>query len=74
MTHCDRILEYMRQHGSITQKEATDNFGCTRLSGRIYDLKKRGVKIRKTFEAGTNRFGEPEHHARYTIEAEQLAV
>lgn len=70
MTHCERVLEYIKQHGSITQAEANFFFGCTRLSGRIYDLKQRGYSFGKAFEEGTNRFGEPEHHARYWITKE----
>ena len=74
MTHCERVLEYMKQTGGITQAEAYDAFGCTRLSGRIYDLKKRGIGIRATNVAGFNRYGEPCHYARYTLESEQMAV
>jgi len=67
MTHCDRILEYMRQHGSITQAEAYAHFGCARLSGRIYDLKKRGVMIASSCEIGRNRYGDPVHYAKYIL-------
>jgi hypothetical protein len=73
MTHCERILDYMHKNGSITQKEADRAFGCTRLSGRIYDLKKRGYEFGKIIETGVNRFGEPEHHARYFITKEPAA-
>ena len=39
-----------------------------------YDLKKRGIGIRATNVAGINRYGEPCHYARYTLEPEQMAV
>lgn len=67
MTHCEMVLEYMKKHGCITQNDAFYDLGCTRLSGRIYDLKKRGLKINRTIEHGTNRFGEPCCYAKYTL-------
>ena len=67
MTHCDRVLEYMKRYGGITQAEAYERLGCVRLSGRIYDLKAKGHKITSTNVAGTNRYGEPCHFARYTL-------
>ena len=76
MTHCERVLDYIRRNGSISQREAYNSFGCTRLSGMIYDLKQRGYKFNVVNEVGQNRYGEPEHHARYWLkeEPEQLAV
>ena len=67
MTHCERILDYIEKNGSISPKEAEHHFGCMRLSGRIYDLKKRGYKFSVANEVSTNRFGEPCHYARYTL-------
>lgn len=42
-----QILEYMQLTGGITAKEAWDNIGCSRLSGRIYDLIAEGYTIKK---------------------------
>lgn len=67
MTHCERVLDYMRKNGGITQAEAYAAFGCSRLSGRIYDLKGRGIDIVSTRISGTNRYGEPVHFARYSL-------
>lgn len=67
MTHCERVLEYMRRNGSISTREANEQLACTRLSGRIYDLKKRGMKFDKITETSTNRFGEPCSYARYFL-------
>ncbi len=39
------ILEWMIEHGTITQREAADEFNCYRLSARIYDLRDRGAEI-----------------------------
>ena len=44
-TQNEMILAYMRQHGGITQREATEHIGCTRLAARIADLKRQGINI-----------------------------
>ena len=44
-TQCEMILDYMRHHGGITQAEATEHIGCTRLAARIADLKRHGFRI-----------------------------
>lgn len=46
LTQCERIVEYMQKHGSITQLQAYIDIGCIRLPSRIHDLKKRGYAIR----------------------------
>ena len=56
-THAKQVLEYMKEHGSITSLEAIRTFGCTRLSGRIFDLKRRGYNIEKTMEEVPTRDG-----------------
>lgn len=35
------ILAHLRTGNTVTQTEAYNAFGCTRLSARIYDLRKR---------------------------------
>lgn len=69
MSQNQMILDYLEQNGSITQNEAFDQFGCTRLGARIWELKnERGIKIGRTMEDGTNRFGVRTRYARYTIQ------
>lgn len=38
MTQTEKIKEFMKLHGSITQREAITYCGCYRLGARIYDL------------------------------------
>lgn len=42
-----RILDYLKTGMGITSLTALHKFGCLRLSGRIYELKKRGEHIEK---------------------------
>lgn len=60
-----RILAYIDQHGGITQREADDNFGITRLPSRIFDLRSMGYNIVSEWVKGKNRFGEPVRVKRY---------
>lgn len=47
MSQRNKILEYMKIHGSITQAEAVSELHCYRLGARIFELKERGVPIKK---------------------------
>lgn len=62
MTQKERIIDYIRLHGSITTMEAFSNLHITRLSARIEELKKDGYKIHCTIVTkpgteGTVRYG-----------------
>lgn len=69
MSQNERIIDYLNEHGSITQAEAMNALGCYRLGARIWDIKRRGVKIRRMMESGINRFGDRTVYARYYMEA-----
>ena len=63
------ILRYMEEVGSITPVDAIREFGCLRLSARIWDLRNKfGYIIRKEIEEGVNRFGKKIRYARYYLE------
>ena len=64
---CEKIVDYIKQFGSITTMEAFADLGITRLASRIHDLVCEGYVIEKTVETGKNRFGDPVHFTRYSI-------
>lgn len=52
------VMDYLRKHGSITQKEATDKLGVTRLAAIIWKLRhKHGFLILDEPQTVKNRFG-----------------
>lgn len=53
-----RVLQYMKNHGSINTKQANIELGETRLSARIYELKKQGCNIDSYYTRVTNRYNE----------------
>lgn len=61
-TQEEKILRYMKEHGSITQREAAKRFECYRLSARIYNLRK-NHNITKKFEPNKGHGT----HARYFL-------
>lgn len=66
-TQCDRILRHLNDFGSITQAEASNEYGIARLASRICDLKKRGVLFDTETVYGKNRYGEQTKFTRYSI-------
>lgn len=67
MKQTERILQYMRDFGSITQLEAIRDISCMRLGARIFDLKREGYAIEKEMETSKNRYGEDTSYARYRL-------
>lgn len=70
-TQNERILRHLRDHGSITSLEAFAEYGITRLSARIFDLRHDGHKILSFVETAKNRYGEPVRYYRYMLDEER---
>lgn len=66
-THCDRVLDYLNEFGSITSLDAFRDLGVTRLSAVVFDLKKKGIPIETQFESSKNRWGDTTNYARYSF-------
>ena len=67
-TQSQRVLEYIKTFGSITQLEALLYLGVFRLASRISELKKQGHPITGEFDTVQNRFGEPCQIKRYSLQ------
>ena len=67
MNRAERVLEYIKQFGSITPLEAVRDLGYYRLSAAIHDIKAAGYKIKTTTKTGKNRYGQPVHYASYSL-------
>ena len=62
-----RIINYIRQFGSITSKDAYLDLGITQLGARIDGLERDGYIFAKEWEKGKNRFGEEITYKRYYL-------
>lgn len=61
------ILRFMDEEGSITSMDAIKEFGATRLSSIIFNLRKRGYDIETHMEVRKNRYGHNVEYARYVL-------
>lgn len=62
-----RVFRHLRHNGSITSWEAIREYGITRLSAVIFDLRREGWNITDEWEYTTNRYGEPTKFKRYKL-------
>lgn len=69
-TQNERILQYMKDFGSITQLDALRDLGVMRLASRISDLRRLGYPIESRAEAVNNRYGEKCRIKRYSMKGE----
>ena len=67
ITQRDRVLDYIKQFGSITSRDAFNDLGVTQLAARICELTDRGYEFDKKFESAKNRFGESVSFVRYSF-------
>jgi hypothetical protein len=67
-THCQLILDYLDEFGSISPLEAIRDIGCYRLASRISDLRGQGYPIKTDMETVINRRGGKSTFARYSLE------
>ena len=70
-TQAERVLEYIKEFGSITQLEALRDLGVMRLASRITDLKNMGYSIESEIVTVKNRYGEKCHIKSYRLGKEQ---
>ena len=69
-TQCDRIIDYIKQYGSITSWQAYADLSITQLGARIYNLKERGFEFEKERVHTKNRMGEKTHYDVYRLKGE----
>ena len=66
----DDIIRHLMTEGSITAWEAIKEYGSTRLSAVIYELRKKGWHIESEMVTSKNRYGNPvtfvRHHFKST--------
>lgn len=61
------VLQWLQTGAGINSMEAIKQFGATRLSAIIFNLRKRGYNIEAVMCEGTDRFGNPMRFARYYL-------
>lgn len=67
MTQKDRVIQFIRDFGSISRREAFLDLGICELSARICELEKMGYAFDKKMETSRNRYGDPVSYTRYSL-------
>lgn len=71
ITQCMRIIDYMRQFGSISTLEGFRDLAVARLASRIHDLKCQGYNIVSEMGTAKNRYGETIHFSIYKLKEDK---
>ena len=69
-----RIIQYMRETGSITAWEAYKEIGCMQLATRLGELESLGWQFNRKKESSLNRWGEKVCFTRYSIEKAGIEI
>lgn len=67
ITQKDRVIQYIRDFGSISSRDAYRDLGITQLGARIDELQKEGYEFKKEWETGTNRYGDSMTYKKYSL-------
>ena len=67
MSQITDVIEYIRDHGSITTRQAMTNLGIYRLASRINDMRKGGIPVEREMITVPAHNGKNTRVARYTI-------
>lgn len=67
-TQKERIIQYIKEFGSITCWDAYTELGVTQFATRVKELKELGYKFKTTWESKKNRYGEKTDYKRYFLE------
>ena len=74
MNQKERVLDYMKKFGGITEREASRKIAVDRLSARIYDLKEDGYEIVTEWVKGKNRYGQKVRFKKYMLKQDKLEI
>ena len=66
MTMKDRVLQYMKDFGSITSFQAFTDLGNTRLSASIFQIREE-YNVEDEWVHTTNRYGVKVKYKKYTL-------
>ena len=66
LTQCERIVNFITEHGSITDRQAR-KLGVGRLASRIWDLKNAGFKIKSELIKVKNSDGSYSRVGNYSV-------
>ena len=67
ITKTECIKRHLEEYGNITSWEAIQEYGVTRLSAIIFNLRKSGINISNEWIRFTDRFGTDGKYVQYIL-------
>lgn len=67
ISQADRIIQFIKEHGSITRLQAANEIGAFELSARIVELEREGYIFLKEPIKVKNRYGDTVRIIRYSL-------
>ena len=67
MTQEQAVRNHIINNGSITQAQAVRLYGCSRLSARLYDMRKDGYEIATQYKTSRNRLCCTSEYSNYVL-------
>lgn len=67
MSQTTDIIKYIKEHGSITTRQAMQELGCYRLASRVNEMRKFGINVASEMITVPDHNGKDTRVARYTI-------
>ena len=67
----EMVLDYLKAHGVITDKQAFEELAIRRLAARISNLREQHIPIKTVMVSKPNRFGRITTYAEYHLEADK---
>lgn len=74
MNQKERVLDYMKKFGGITEREASRKIAVDRLGARIYDLKEEEYEIVSEWITSKNRYGQKVRFKKYMLKQDKLEI
>ena len=69
--HQDRVLNYIKKHGSITSAQCFTDLGIIDLPKKICLLQDEGYEFVKESISNKNRYGDVTRYKRYSLKKEE---
>ena len=67
ITQKQRVLDYVKEFGSITRRDGFMDLGIVELPARICELEAMGYRFDRKQETSKNRYGEDVYYTRYSL-------
>lgn len=67
MTQREEILQYLKEHESITPMDAWNKLFITKLSTRVSEMRKDGIRFKIEYIKDKNIYGRTVRYARYSL-------